>query len=139
MAIKRLVGALLMVAGVVSAQAASADLKTGIEAYHQGDYPAARRELRPLAEQGDRDAQYILGMTYFHATGELRDFAAAAGWFILAADQDHGYAQYSLGILYEGGLGVKHSQADAMSWFRRAAHNGVPEASDHIAQIGPGG
>ncbi len=34
----------------------------GVAAYERGDYATALREWRPLAEQGDAEAQYNLGV-----------------------------------------------------------------------------
>ena len=39
---------------------ASADLQKGKTAYESGDYATAVREWKPLAEQGDADAQFNL-------------------------------------------------------------------------------
>lgn len=48
---------LLMLALLSPAHAA--DLEAGKEAYRRGDVPSALRELRPLAEQGDAEAQAL--------------------------------------------------------------------------------
>ena len=40
-------------------------LQKGFDAFNRGDYRAALREWRPLAEQGDADAQFRLGLMYF--------------------------------------------------------------------------
>ncbi len=44
-----------------------AGLDEGVAAYHRGDYATALREWRPLAEQGDADAEYNLGLMYSKA------------------------------------------------------------------------
>jgi len=38
------------------------DFQKGLEAVNRGDYAAALREWRPLAEQGVADARYNLGV-----------------------------------------------------------------------------
>ena len=38
----------------------SADLNKGWDAYLKGDYTTALKEFKPLAEGGDKDAQYLL-------------------------------------------------------------------------------
>ena len=38
----------------------SADLNKGWDAYVKGDYTTALKEFKPLAEGGDKDAQYLL-------------------------------------------------------------------------------
>ena len=40
----------------------SADFQKGLIAAQNGDFATALREWKPLAEQGDADAQYSLGV-----------------------------------------------------------------------------
>ena len=54
-----------------------ADFRDGLAAYERGDYQTALREWRPLAEQGDAQAQYNLGLMYYHGTGVSQDYAEA--------------------------------------------------------------
>ena len=42
----------------------SADFRKGLDAAQRGDFGTALREFRPLAEQGDADAQDNLGLMY---------------------------------------------------------------------------
>jgi TPR repeat protein len=46
----------------VVAGAAAGTLDDGVAAYQRGDYAKAMRLLRPLADQGNPDAQFNLGM-----------------------------------------------------------------------------
>ena len=46
---------------VLVAAPAWADFQTGYFAYLKGDYATALKEFRPLAQQGDADAQFDLG------------------------------------------------------------------------------
>ena len=39
----------------------SADYQKGLDAFNKGDYATALREWKPLAEQGNADAQFNLG------------------------------------------------------------------------------
>ena len=77
----------LMLSSPVTAQ----DFEKGLEAYNRGDYAAALREWRPLAEQGDADAQYNLGLMYEsgHGVALPKDNKQAHMWFNLAAAQGH--------------------------------------------------
>ena len=45
--------------------------------------------LREAAKQGDADAQFNLGRSYFTGQGETRDYAKAIEWFGKAAAQGH--------------------------------------------------
>ncbi len=57
----------------------------GVAAAKRGDYATALREWRPLAEQGNGDAQYNLGIMYKNGQGVTQDFVQAHMWFNLAA------------------------------------------------------
>ena len=54
------------------------DFETGVEAFVAGDYATAFRDFRKAADQGDTQAQNILGMMY--AAGHVlpQDYADAA-------------------------------------------------------------
>ena len=69
--------------------------------------PASELEqLRQLAESGDANAQFTLGARYATGDGVPQDYATAAHWFTLAADQGHVVAQATLGAYYWAGRGV---------------------------------
>jgi len=51
------------------------------------DYAAAARLVRPLAQQGDANAQYILGVFYDNGLGVPQDRVEAYMWLSLAASQ----------------------------------------------------
>ena len=81
-------------------------------------------ELRAAAEQGDGEAQFVLGVWYADGRGVPQDDGEAALWYRLAADQDHARAQVHLGVMYEIGRGVPQDAAEAVRWHRRAADQG---------------
>ncbi len=54
-------------------------------AYENGDYAIALKEWRPLAEQGDADAQNALGEMYRSGNGVTQDDKEAMKWVRLAA------------------------------------------------------
>ena len=74
----------------------SADLQKGLNAYNKGDYATALREWKPLAEQGNADAQFNLGQMYRRGDGVPQDHKTAVKWYRLAAEQGYAFAQYNL-------------------------------------------
>jgi hypothetical protein len=64
---------------------AAADLASAGRAYEQKDYATAFKELTPLAEQGNPDAQLILGKMYLKGQGVLKDPDQAIHWFKASA------------------------------------------------------
>ena len=64
----------------------SADFQKGFDAYKKGDYGTALLEWKPLAEQGDADAQNKLGLMYRKGKGVSKDNKTAVKWYKLAAE-----------------------------------------------------
>ena len=81
-------------------------------------------ELRRLAEQGDADAQYNLGVMYDNGEGVPEDNAEAVKWYRMAAEQGHAGTQFMLGLMYAYGDGVPEDDAEAVKWYRMAAEQG---------------
>ncbi len=61
--------------------------KKFIEALERGDYATAFKISLPLAEQGNADAQSILGEMYDDGQGFAQDYAEAVKWYRKAAEQ----------------------------------------------------
>src|SRR2546425_8860205 len=83
-----------------------ADLAAGVAAYNRGDYSTALKEFRPLADQGDAEAQTYLGGMYADGTGVPQDYKEAIRWYRLAAEQGGPHAQFNLGGMHDNGTGV---------------------------------
>jgi uncharacterized protein len=88
---KAAVAALMLAVGFAGSVAAG-PLEEGVAAYDRGDYASAMRLLRPLADQGNANAQYYLGILYYFVMGPKDDaaWAVAESWFRKAADQGNG-------------------------------------------------
>jgi TPR repeat protein len=110
-------------------QVTRADPDAGVDAWERGDYATAYREWKPLAEQGDSDAQYNLGTWYYHLE---KDYANAARWLSESAQQGHPLAQHDLGTLFALGQGVPQSDGDAARWYQLAAEQGHPMAQYNL-------
>ena len=104
------------------------DLDKGWEAYFRGDYAAALKEWRPLAEQGDASAQTSLGNMYSNGQGVIKDYKEAVRLYRLAAEQGNAGAQTNLGYMYSEGLGVIKDHKEAVRWYRLAAEQGIARA-----------
>jgi uncharacterized protein len=93
-------------------------LEDGVGAYKRGQYATALRILRPLAEQGNADAQFWLGAMYEHGQGVAHDYREARHWVQLAAAQGNAMVQAFLGIAYGEGRGVMQDYQEALKWTR---------------------
>ncbi len=116
---RRTFAALMLLVG--SLAPASAGMKEGVGAYQRADYAAALGEFKPLAENGDADAQFYLGEMHGRGQGMKRDLKKAARWYREAAVQGHTTAQAILGGLYAAGLGVPRDFGRAYYWLIIAA------------------
>lgn len=101
-----------------------ADFQAGVQAYEQGDYVTALKEWRPLAEEGQADAQFYVGALYYHGEGVPQSNIEAARWYRRAADGGHAAAQHNLGVMLYTGEGMPEDPREAFRWFQRAANQG---------------
>ena len=95
----------------------------GIEAYTIGDFPKAIAEFQALADQGDIEGQYFLGLFYHNGFGVKRDQAESLKWFLKAAQQGDARSQYYAGIMHAAGQGVAKDLAVADMWLSLSAAN----------------
>ena len=94
-------------------------------AYNRGDFAQAIKLFRPLAEQGNAEAQAMLGLMYANGEGVAQNDREAVKWFHLAADQEHKGAQYSLGLGYAKAKGgITQDYQEAVRLFRLSAAQG---------------
>lgn len=89
--------------------------------------------IRVGAEEGDAEAQFLLGGMYGNGIGVVQDDAEAVRWYRLAAEQGHTDGQFYLGVRYETGIGVAQDYVEAVRWYRLAAEHG-----DARGQLGLG-
>jgi TPR repeat protein len=73
-------------------------------------------ELRSVADQGDAEAQYLMGIRYHSGEGVPHDDAKAVEWFERAAEQGQVDAQSLLGAYYWAGRGVPANLSKAYYW-----------------------
>ena len=128
---RRAGGALAVAAGLLLSLAllhapatARADMQAGWRAYTAGDYDKAIGEWQPLAEAGDYQAAYALGMAY-QIKGEP---AQAVPWYEQAAKAGLTEAQILLGTMYAQGSDVPRDLVRAYAWLYRAAERNSPNA-----------
>ena len=103
---------------------AAGHFEDGNAAYALGDYATALRLWRPLAEQGNAEAQERIGSIYYNGEGVPKDYRKAAMWYRRAAEQGDASAENNLGIIYFNGDGAPQDYAAALRWYRAAAEQG---------------
>lgn len=122
---------LLLIAGGVVA----ADYETGFNAYSEGDYATALSVWTPLAEAGDKNGQFGLGLLYANGWGVDLNDDEALKWYGQAAGQGHGEAAYNLGVMNANGWGVPQSDDGAFKWYSQAAASGFTTAQISLGKM----
>ncbi|HKT84484.1 MAG TPA: SPOR domain-containing protein [Novosphingobium sp.] len=115
------------VAGVIAAlpvASALADVKTGVEAWSAGNYEAAVKEWKPLADAGDPDALFNLAQAYKMGRGVPADPRKAEELYGKAAAKGHVQASDVYGLL----LFQNGDHAKAMPYIQASAARGDPRA-----------
>jgi uncharacterized protein len=120
-------------------------LEDGKAALNLKDYQTTLNLLKPLAEQENAEAQFLVGNLYLDGHGVKIDNIEGANWIKRAADQNYVPAQVKLGHLYEVCKGddrwagcvvlPQHDNIKAMKWFRKAADQGSAEAEYRIGSM----
>jgi TPR repeat protein len=128
----RMIVMFILIVPVCSTAVFAGPLEDGQAAYNRGDYATALKLFRPLAEQGNADAQDSLGWLYEQGSGVEQDFKEAMKWYRSAAEQGSARAEYNLGVLYYRGSGVPKNLRDAIKWYRMAAAQGDPKAQYNL-------
>src|SRR5512141_173300 len=122
-----LIISLFMAVPVIAGQ-----FENATKAYERGDYKTAYRLFKPLAEQGNADAQYNLGIMYDHGQGVPQAYTKAVRWYRKAAEKGLAQAQFNLGWAYGKGQGIAQDYAEAVRWYRKAAEKGLAQAQFNL-------
>lgn len=107
------------------------DFQKGWKAYSSTDYAAALAEWQDLAEAGNADACYGMGLLYGNGFGVDLNDDLALKYYLIAAEKGHAEAQYSLGIMHQNGWGVPVNEEEGVKWYLLAADQGI--AGAHLA------
>lgn len=113
--------AILLGAGL----SAGADLEAGKRAFKERDFATAFKELSPLAEQGNAEAQSYVGKMYLMGQGVDQDRAHALKLFKESAAQGNADAEFLLGTIY---LLPHDNIPEGLKWLRLSADQGNQDA-----------
>ena len=129
--LQQLLCLLLLSTAVVSGLVAQT-YEDGRQAYISGDYEQALDILRPLAEDGDSEAQKMLGIMYDYGHGVPASSEEALKWYLMSAEQGHPAVQYQVGAKYFRGEGVKQDYQEAARWWGMSASGGQMDAQFNL-------
>ena len=74
-------------------------LADGLSAYEQRNYKQAAGIWAVLANQGDAEAQFSLGVMFKNGIGVPQNDTEAMGWLRKSADQNHEHAKLIVDVI----------------------------------------
>jgi TPR repeat protein len=89
----------LVLALLGQAQTPEERLRTAAGAYERKDFATAVSLWRPLANQGNAEAETLLGAMYWSGEGVARDHREAARLYLSAAQKGYARAQNDIGFM----------------------------------------
>ncbi len=119
---------IVMVASCNRNDVPNGNFESGMDAYARGDFDAAMKTWRPLADKGDPAAQTNMGFLYYEGKGVTRDYKEAVKWYRMAAVTGYPDAAFNMGVAYSEGKGVDRNPDEALRWYRLAADSGYAPA-----------
>jgi len=94
--------------------------------------PRSLVDLRKLADQGDAEAQFQMGVRYHNGEDVPQDDTQAMQWFLRSAEQGHVDAQSHLGAYYWAGRGVPEDLSKAYFWSAIALAEGDDNSKSRL-------
>ncbi len=110
----------------------AADYEAGKQAYLKKDYALALEILKPLAEQGDSQAQITMGLMYDYGHGVEKSPAESIKWYLMAAEQGVPLVQHDIGVKYFQGQGVEQNYLEAAKWWEQSANSGIADSQFNL-------
>jgi len=126
---------LVLVLLLFSPLAWAGDFQKGWAAYNSTDYATALSEWQELADAGDIDACYGMGLLYGNGFGVDMNDDQALKYYLVAAEGGNAEAQYSLGVMNQNGWGVPINEEEGIKWYLLAADKGVVGAQLALGRV----
>jgi len=120
---------------LLATSAVAGDFQKGWKAYSSTDYAAALAEWQDLADAGDVNACYGMGLLYGNGFGVDLNDDLALKYYLISAEKGHAEAQYSLGIMHQNGWGVPIDEEEGVKWYLLAAEQGIVGAQLALGRV----
>lgn len=96
-------------------------------------YESEFERTEKLAKEGDKEAQYKLGVRYCRGVYLSKDFKEAVKWYRMSAEQGDANAQADLGEMYNFGWGIPRDKKKALELYRKSAEQGNAKGQYYFA------
>ena len=113
----------------------ASSFEEGLNFSQNGDFKNAFIKWLPVAKQGNRDAQFQIGLMYSYGNGVKQDYLEAIKWHTLAGNNGNRTAQLFLGDLYFDGENVPQNFVEAKKWYSLSANLGDEDALIALGRI----
>ena len=100
-----------------------------LSAHPRSDF-SSTDSLIYAANQGNREAQFLLGLLYRNITPP--DNNMALSWFLKSAENGYAPAQLFMGAIYHYGENTPRNFKMAFNWYKKAAIQGDASAADNL-------
>lgn len=131
---KKLIGVLVL--GLMLSMAVHADqFDDALEVYSKGNYQQAYQLFLPIAQKGNADSQYWVGLMYESGQGVRQDYKQAIYWYRISARNGNKDAQSLLAHFYYYGRHILQDYKQAFYWNKRAAEQGKISAQISLAEM----
>src|ERR1700692_2253884 len=120
---------------MISEVAMAGPLEKRDSAFNRVDFGLARNGYSELADQGDRTAQFKLGVLYDEGNGVDKNSREAIRWYCISSAQGFPEAAYYLGRLYQDGRGIPQNFERARQWYLIATGRGETNARMELGVI----
>lgn len=98
-----------LLATTLSSYSTAGQLEDGDGLFKQKNFAGALSLWRPLANQGNAEAQYRIGDIYFSGMSVAQDYNEAAKWYMNAARQGNSPAISALNLMYSEGVSAQNN------------------------------
>ncbi len=114
----------------------AASLNKGVSAYENKDYISALQELKPLAEQGDPNAQFYLGELYYNAHIKVQYSQAASNMKVHTGIGTYEDTQKYLNSISKiGRAKAEYRYRAAFPWYEKASNQGHIKAKEVLGNM----
>ncbi len=101
------------------------ELQGGLDSFWSGNYTTALKLLKPLAQQGNAEAQCVIATMYHLGLGVDRNGPEAVKWYTKSAQQGYPVASNNLaGIYLIGDCGIPVDPQEAARWLELCKEQG---------------
>lgn len=125
----------LSINGLAQESQVDQNYQKGEELFGKKEYKKAYHILMRSANEGNPQAQFLIGKMYMLGLGVSVDYTEAMSWYKKSANAGYAFAYNNIGAMYMQGWGIPRDASEAMKWYLKAAEKGVAVAQTNIGSL----